>query len=247
MNIASLFEQWRITKRPDQSWGLSWFLAYEFCKRFYASHGLVPWVINHDGMGYYGIAISQLPCGVNGMGENILGRFTIGGDVENWRTGGAGDHGCPLMEMCAKGVSTEELVLSSISHFDIPVLPEKTHYNCRHKRWGASYELCFEIATLVALRYEADEIAIWNHPAHTRMGVADDTERHMKEHPGAFLFVSGENSLCVTGDGRILCKGGLNLWHEYMRGKSPTVFSDLIIQKLFNQEEIEYGKADKSI
>ena len=244
MNTAALFEHWRSIKRPEQSWGLAWFLASEFCRRFYASHGLVPWVITHEGLGYYGITINQLPCSVNGQSEEAIGRFNMGGDDENWRTGGPGDHGCELMDRCAGGMSTEELVNLAISHFGVPPVPDKSHLNCRHKRWGASYQLCFEIATLVALRYEPNEIEIRNHPTHTGQAIADDPKRQMKEHPGAFLFVSDGSRICVAGDGRVLDDSDLNLWHEYMKGKTPKALSDMIIQKLLRQDETNHGKAN---
>ena len=238
MSTLSLFEHWRTIKRPEQSWGLAWFLASEFCRRFYASHGLVPWVIDHDGMGYYGIAINQLPCSVNGESEDALGRFTIGGDVENWRTGGPGDHGCNLMDRCASGVPTEHLIHAAISHLDVPPLPPKSHLHCRHKRWGASYELCFEVAALVALQYEPGQIQIWNHPAHTKRAIAEHDPNHrMKEHPGAFLFISDDSVVCVAGDGRILDGSDENLWLEYMSGKTTRTLSDVVIQRLFRTEK----------
>jgi len=244
MSTKSLFEHWRTIKRPEQSWGLAWFLASEFCRRFYASHGLVPWVIDHDGLGYYGISINHLPCSVNKDSENPLGRFTISGDVENWRTGGPGDHACELVDRCSDGAQTEQLVLAAISHLDISPLPTKSHLNCRHKRWGGSYELCFEIATLVALQYEPKEIQIWNHPDHTKRAVADhDSNFRMKEHPGAFLFVSNDSEVCVTGDGRILDESQGNLWLEYMGGRSALELSDEIIQRLSAARKRDHAKS----
>lgn len=241
MNTACQFEHWRTIKRPEQSWGLAWFLASEFCKRFYASHGLVPWVINREGMGYYGISINHLPCPVNGQKTETLGRFTMGGDVENWRTGGPGDHDGELIDKCAGGSSTDELVNLAISHFGLTAVPHKSHLNCRHKRWGASYQLCFEIATLVALQYEPDEIGIWNHPAHTKQALGSDPKHKMKEHPGAFLFVSEDRKICVAGDGRLLDGSDSDLWHEYMSGMTPRAISDMIIQKLLKQAETNHG------
>jgi hypothetical protein len=46
--------------------GLAWFLAYQFCQRYYVSHDIAPNVIDHDGLGYYGIRLDPLPCKVNG-------------------------------------------------------------------------------------------------------------------------------------------------------------------------------------
>lgn len=229
----SLFEHWRNIKRPGQSWGLAWFLASEFCRRFYTSHGLVPWVIDHDGFGYYGITINRLRCSVNQKNGETLGRFTIGGDVENWRTGGPGGHRCNLMERCANGVSTEQLIFMAISHLAIPTIPPKSHLPCRHKRWGPSYEMCFEIATLIALRYEDDEIAIWNHPEHIRQTLQSrDSNPQMQEHPGAFLFTMGEKNICLAGDGRLLDGSPRNLWTEYMSGKTTFELSNSIIRLL---------------
>lgn len=91
MNAFSLFEHWRLVKSPDRSWGLDWFLANEICKRFYASHGIVPWVIDHEGLGYYGIMLNQLQCKVSEKSCRPFGRVTMAGDVENWRTGGPGN------------------------------------------------------------------------------------------------------------------------------------------------------------
>lgn len=233
MDITQLFEHWRRIKSPERSWGLAWFLSFEFCRRFYSSHGLVPWVIDHEGLGYYGITINQLPCPANKNSNEILGRFTIDGDVENWRTGNPGDHACNLVDRCKAGVPTEELILAAISHLGIPTFPSTSHLACRHKRWGASYVMCFEIAALVALQYEPEEIEIWNHPFHTNRAISVYDPNHcMEEHPGAFLFISKDREICITGDGRVLDESGQHLWLEYMSGKTAYALSNLIIQKL---------------
>jgi hypothetical protein len=170
---------------------------------------------------------------VNQKNNETLGRFTIGGDVENWRTGGPGDHGCNLMERCGNGVPTEQLICAAVSHLAIPPIPPKSHLSCRHKRWGASYEMCFEIATLIGLRYEPGEIAIWNHPEHTYQAIRScDPNHQMREHPGAFLFTKGEKNICLAGDGRLLDCSLRNLWTEYMSGKSTFELSDSIIRLL---------------
>ena len=233
MNAAIQFEHWRNVRDPNQSWGLAWFLASEFCRRFYASHGIVPWVINHEGLGYYGIAINKLPCPVNGQDTDTLGRFTIGGNVENWRSGGPGDHGCALMDKCSNGVPTEHLVADAIRHFDISPFPAKSHYSCCHKRWGGSYEMCFEIAALLALQYDPGEMEIWNHPDHIReLFATHDPKYQMKEHPGGFLFTANDKVVCVAGDGRILDGGGQSLWMDFMSGKSVLELSEMIRRRL---------------
>ena len=233
MSPATLFEHWRAIKNPGRSWGLAWFLAFEMCKRFYASHGIVPWVISHEGLGYYGITLNVLPCAVNGVSDESLGRFTAGGDAENWHTGSPGDHGCNLIEPCSNGAPTGSLIASAVAHFRIPPFPSKSHLSCRHKRWGASYELCFEIATLIALRFESEELGIWNHPEHTRRAIDQfDPDKHMKDHPGAFLFTANGSEVLLAADGRLLDGSHLNVWKEYMTGTTAIALSNLIIERL---------------
>ncbi len=233
MELSSRFECWRELRGPNNSWGLAWFLAAEFCRRFYASHGLVPWVIAHEGLGYYGIEINRVACSVNGSKSEALGRFTMGGNVENWRTGGPGDHGLQLIERCENGCPTTELIRAAVAHFDQPPAPPKSHLSCRHKRWGSSYILVFEVAAYIALQFEVGELSIWNHPAHIERKLADkDSSSKMKEHPGAFLFIRNDRELLVTGDGRILDDSGENLWEDYMRGQSVSELSKLIVGRL---------------
>ncbi|MGL5046952.1 MAG: hypothetical protein ACRC6S_05185 [Shewanella sp.] len=238
MELRVIFEEWRQTKGPEKSWGLSWFLAAEICRRFYASHGIVPWVICHDGMGYYGISLHKLPCLINGSHNETLGRFSCAGNAENWLTGGEGHHHCKLIELCLDGASVKELVAQAIAHFRLPAYPEKSHLACRHKRWGASYQLCFDIAAMVAMRCEEEEIAIWNHPAHTKRVVAELDDNHtMKEYPGVFWFSYHNQKLCLRGDGSLLAPTQMDLWEQYMLGQSVFDLSNLIIKQLKSRQE----------
>lgn len=233
MDAPSLFEHWRHIKNPQHSWWLAWFLSNAICKRFYSSHGIVPWVIDHEGLGYYGITINHLPCPIHSKKPEVIGRFTCNGNAENWRRGHPGDYGCKLTEHCSNGSSAEELLKSAISHFELPAFPEKSHLLCRHKRWGSSYEICFEIATIIALQHESEEIRIWNHPAHTRRQIKElDPKAKMEEHPGAFLFVSGERQVCLLGDGRLLEEPNQDLWVQYMGGTSSAILANQIVRKL---------------
>jgi hypothetical protein len=233
MELTERFECWREIKGPQKSWGLSWFIAAEFCKRFYSSHGLVPWVIDHEGLGYYGIEVSYVRCSVHSKEMQSLGRFTMSGDVENWTRGGPGDHGLQLIDKCVKGVATRELIRSAIAHFELDPLPRKSHVTCRHKRWGDSYSLCFEVSAYLALRYEVDELAIWNHPEHIEQKLQVlDSKAAMKEHPGAFLFIRNGRELLIAGDGRILDETGGNVWDEYMKGESVSTLAELVVGRL---------------
>lgn len=219
MDVVTLFESQR-TERNGPHWGLAWFLAWQFCRRFYASHGIVPHVLAHEGLGYYGIQLDTVCCRVNGPIEHTFGRMACAGDVENWRTGSPGDHGLDTERQYDEGVPTDELITQAIRHLDFPTRPATSHLACRHKRWGASYVLMFEIATIIALRAR-DGLSIWNHQYHTERHIRTlDPQYAMSEHPGAFFFTADGREVIVAGDGRMLDGSGDNLWEAYMRGAS---------------------------
>ena len=229
MSASELFSYWRSIKRPKQSWGLAWFLANEFCRRYYVSHGIVPWVIEHEGLGYYGIQLDHVRCKMNKNYNGPYGRMSMGGDVENWRSGSPGDHGLNAMEMCSTNVPTEKIVQRAIAHMGIEPIPSVSHLHCRHKRWGASYILCFEIATIIALRNEPDDLRIWNHPYHTERKILElDPKSGMSEHLGAFLFVRGDKELLLAADGRLLGGSERNLWNSFMNGYGASYLADLL-------------------
>ena len=104
-------------------------------------------MINQEVLGYYGIQLSELDGMARPNAGDPLGRFTMYGNVENWLTGGPGDHGLKTHEMLEQGVPTAELVSLAIEYLDIPVTPTRSHYFCRHHRWGSSYNLVFDIVT----------------------------------------------------------------------------------------------------
>ena len=128
---------------------------------------------------------------------------------------------------------TEEIVERAIVHMGLPAVPRVSHYNCRHKRWGGSYELCFEIAAILALRDASAGISIWNHPYHTERLIENlDPLAAMPEHPGAFLFVGHDRKLMLAGDGRLLDGSEQNLWHLYMNGRSAAMLAEEIEKRL---------------
>lgn len=220
MNIEQTFQDWRAVNRCSEGWALAWYLAWHVCKRYYASHGIVPLVIRKEGLGYYGLELVPFPCRVNGDTPASLGRLTMNGDVENWVTGSPGDHGLQTAGMCDSGTPVDELVAQAIRHLRLPVLPEKSHLGCRHQRWGASYALTFEVMALLAIRHQ-DRIMIWNHPDDIRR-VLDplDPQAGISEHPGGFVVESGTARSVIAGDGRMLTAPGQKLWHRYMAGES---------------------------
>jgi len=121
-DVLSLFEAWRVHDIHQNDWGLAWFLAYQFCRRYYASHGVVPHVIEHEGLGYYGIRLDYAQCRINQVEKSLetIGRLTCAGDVENWQTGGPGDHGLETSLLCQRGVPTSNLVLLAFKHIGLP-------------------------------------------------------------------------------------------------------------------------------
>ena len=131
-------------------------------------------------------------------------------------------------ERMRDGEPVELLVSEAIRHLHLPAYPERSHLSCRHKRWGASYVLLFEMAALLALRHNG-RIAIWNHDIHTtRLGRELDKKHMMKEHPGYFLIKGGpeERKVFIAGDGRVLEPlGKKSLWERYMEGESISLLA----------------------
>jgi hypothetical protein len=216
---------------------LAWYLANQFARRYYASHGIAPLVIEREGLGYYGIQLEQIPCGISGKASRSFGRMTMRGDVENWLN--RQDDRWRASKLCDQGLPTAELVGGAIRHMSLPNKPASSHLQCRHKRWGDSWRLCFDVATFLALRYEVDELEIWNHPYHVdRLVQQTDELASMAEHPGAFLFRKHGRSLLVAADGRILDGTGRNIWDLYMDGMCVSQVAGLI------EAEVTVGHSD---
>lgn len=232
MTAEIAFERWRLRERENIGWGLAWFLSFQFCKRFYMSHGIVPWVIEREGLGYYGIQLTTLKCAKNPE-EVALGRLTMSGNAENWRSGSPGDHRMNTSEQCTEGVATERLIELAIGHLQIDLLPQKSHVGCRHQRWGGSYVLMFELSTIIALTEEAPDLQVWNWPGSMNRVLSElDPQYGMREHPAGFLLTNGASRLVLTGDGRMLDGSKRNLWLEYMAGRSPSQLAESIWQSL---------------
>jgi hypothetical protein len=225
-SVRHAFEQYRASR---QGRGLAWWLAAELCERFHASHGIVPHVIEHEGLGYYGIQLDLAACPVNPTESEPLGRLTAGGDVENWRTGSPGDHGLPLSERERAGESLDGLLGDAIRHLDWPVRPERSHAGCRHKRRGASFTLVFEIVALLALRHD-ERIRVRNHPALVGdLARKIDSDSARPEYPGLLVVETMDGRrVAIAGDGRMLRPRRRSLWEQYMQGQSPEALAGLI-------------------
>ena len=203
---------------------MAWYLASEICERFYASHGIRPVVIDHDDGDYYGILLRTTQCSVHGDEPVRLGRFTIAGNVENWRTGGPGDHGLELVERVMSGEPVEPMVAEAIRHLQLSPFPEKTHMTCRHKRWGDSFKLVFKLTALLALRHQG-RVVIWSDEYHTdKLARKHDPHAHKKEQLGHVLLYRPEvdQRILIAYDGRIvLPEGQPSLFERHMSGE-PT-------------------------
>ncbi len=239
VGIHEVFAGWRAVDRVGNSYGLAWYLAYEFCKRYYSSHGIVPYVIHHESLGYYGIRFDEVKCRLRDTASDGLGRITMCGDVENWRTGEPGDHGLEAIKMHVEGRSTSEIVLAAVRHMALPAMPDQSHIACRHKRWGDSYSLCFEVVAIMAIQSSPEELYVWNHPDHVQQALRErDSEWQMKEHPGAFALVAHDQRLLMAGDGRLLDGSGVSLWHEYMAGSTAAALAKTVWTHLDQGEDL---------
>ena len=218
VDLLAEYEEWRSQHRSG--WGLTWYLAAELCQRFYASHGIVLQTIFQEGLGYYGIAFVRRPC-LRQREQITLGRLTMNGDVENWSTGGPGDHGLELAGRAEAGEPVEPMITEAIAHLDLPAVPSTSHLNCRHKRWGDSAVLVFRLAAALALRHDG-RIKICNDPDLLRRDVARlDPHADQSEHPGWTRLEVEGREVVLAGDGRVLRPPGHDsLWERYMRGET---------------------------
>jgi uracil-DNA glycosylase family 4 len=217
MDLRTEYENWRA--RHDQGWGLAWYLAAEVMQRFYASHGIAAVEFEHEGLGYYGIGLVTEACGVHHH-RKTLGRFTMAGNVENWQTGGPGDHGLNLVERAKAGEAVEPMVAEAIAHLGLQPKPKVSHLGCRHRRWGSSAVLVFRLAAALALRYNGG-VQIVNAPEFMdSIGGDLDPKKGKKEHLGWTRF-SGKRDVILANDGRVLKPDGEeSIWTRYMRGES---------------------------
>jgi len=222
--VESLFAWWRACANRRVNWGLAWYLSYEICRRYYRSHGIAPFVINHDGLGYYGISLVQLPCDSAGVkNQQGLGRLTMAGNVENWIVGGHGDHGCELVEPCAEGESATKLLAHAIRHLGLLAVPTKPHNHCHHKRRGDLFVLLWEIATVLALRVDlgrTNTCLLANGLEHDKPLAGLDDSPMTYQKPAYFRF-GGARGIYVTDEGALCDGSGENLWKRHMAGQSP--------------------------
>ena len=233
-SLEEHFENWRRKNNPINNWGLAWYLANEFAKRFYKSHGISPHVCVHEGLGYYGITLDPIDCVINReCTRSTIGRITAHGCIECWASGVPGENRLNTIEMCEQNISIDEIMRESISFLRLPPLPERSHMTCRHKRWGDSFLLLFEIATFLAIKYcsEGDFVHILNHPEHINeyLEQFDPQIKKQQEYIGAFVFTNSDKKIIFAHDGRELTgEAQENYWTRFMQGESSySLYKDL--------------------
>lgn len=218
--LAECFRAW-LADNPDcNGWGLAWYFAAEFVERFHTSHGYRVDVIEHEGLGYYGLAVVGPGC--LGAAPAWVGRFTMHGDVENWETGGAGDHGLETIAMVSRGRTAESLVSAVIAHLGLMAYPSQAHRACRHRHRGPSFVLIFGILARLALRNEP-RIAVRS-VVRTPEGGGFSGERIDDYHDRSGYYSVGRDGrevLVLRGDGVLLTPGREeSLWERYMAGET---------------------------
>ncbi len=204
---------------PGSDWALAWYLAAELMQRLYISHGIAAVAIHREHMGYYGIVVRTCPCRVHREARD-LGRLTAAGNVENWRTGGPGDHGLELVDRFDAGEAVDSFVAEAIAHLDLPAVPPKSHYSCRHHRWGRSAVLVFTLVARLAVRH-GRRVRIENADLLTRREAAAlDPHADQREHLGWTVLWHEDQKLVLANDGRCLEPSAGSLWDRYMAGTS---------------------------
>ncbi len=224
MEVRALFELWRSEHKCEDGWGLAWYLAYEFCVRFYASHGILPGIMEHDGMGYCGIQLEQVQCKINPEPMPPLGRITASGNIENWTAPTLKDKGVNTIEMCDSGEELDRIVAASISHMRIPPFRGRSHKRCQHNNRGKAYEIMFAISTILALRNDYEKLRIWNRPFHTQQVVLEmDHLASNRENDGAFIFEGDQRRIVISSSAHLLGVGegeDVNYLYRYRQGES---------------------------
>lgn len=207
------YEMWR--KEHNQGWGLAWLLAASIMERFYVSHGIRATVLKREYMGYYGILLQKTRCAKHRTHDH-LGRLTMSGNVENWTTGGPGDHGLKLTERAFAGEGVSSMLAEAVAHLGLTPLPPTPHSGCHHNRRGASAVLIFRLAAVLALRH--DHHVDVEHPDEiSRDKVIPDAT-----NPAGFTQIRANGRrIVLSNEGTVLIPTGRrSLWSRYMDGDS---------------------------
>lgn len=229
MTIREQFEEYR--RQGKSGWGLAWWLAWEFAQRYHISHGIQPTVITHEGLGYYGIALVAVDCKVHFRQYNMkpdewnpLGRFSSGGNAENWMKDSRNHGTLELDDRCFKAnAPADQLLKAAIDHFDFPIKPINSHVGCFHHRQGASYLLIFSLVTRLALEHEGEFDIMMDRDILKRLFSDLDPSWGQYGHWGHMRLLGNlhPGKVVLAPDGRVLFpKNETSLWERYMRGES---------------------------
>jgi hypothetical protein len=228
--LTAALDTWRRRHGAAGGWGLAWYLAAELVERFTASRGLLPLVLVHEGIGYYGIGFQLANCGVHqglGLARAQLGRLSRAGNVERWLAPQGGfEHATPALW----SGDLPPVERGAIATLGIDSLPLADHRRCAHFRGAPAFAVVFRTLALLALRHDA-AVAILNDPETMPFDPAGDPGFDRLGRLGYFRVSAGERSVVVAGDGRVLgCD--LDLWASHQTGCRPAELVSLVERAL---------------
>ncbi len=223
-------------RRGREDWGLAWYQAAELADRLYTSHGVQPRSLSHDGLGYYGIGLHQLPCACMGGREKMYGRFTMMGNWQRWNAqGGPGDMQCACEEGLG-GISLTISMFDCLEYFGLDGLsPDTTHLHltCRHMINGPAFCFLFRLAAMFCMRHGlGSNKGVSNEQwALRRLASEHDPEYREGSEVNYFLFY-GRHQFLLRDDGNILLPGPVGehygLWESYLMGFSAESILDSV-------------------
>lgn len=217
-----------LTRDVNPSWRLAWYLATALCERYYASHGLSPRVISHEGFHYYGIGLFKNCTKLkhsNSSIEEMLGRLSAYGNIENWKSSDQ----IPLSEQLQSGVPVSHLLSQAINCLQLPMKPKGSHTDCVH-RWEATrHVMLFNLIARLAMSSRAEELVIHNHP-HEVHAVAKrlDPKYESTKSKNYWLIQSDSKEVLISGSGRVIQPHGRHLWEMYLKGAGYTELLEVL-------------------
>ncbi len=219
--LLEALDAWRRREGWAAGWGLAWYLASVIVDRFNGLAGVVPVVLCHDGLGYYGIGLQLANCGVhkaNGRAGDSLGRLTKAGNVETPR--GGVEFNLSVLFSDLK-VGAERVAIDA---FGLLPLCAPDHSKCRHSAGSARFALAFRVVAHLAL-LGGERIAIWNDPLTLSFSPFKDEDFEKLGRLGYFE-VRGPHPdappIIVRGDAttRGYTRIPVDLYAEWQRGQT---------------------------
>jgi hypothetical protein len=219
--LLDALDAWRRREGWDAGWGLAWYLASVIIDRFNGPAGVVPVVLAHEGLGYYGIRMQLANCSVHkavGLASTSLGRLTKAGNVETPR--GLVEFNVSVLFSDLK-IGAERVAIDA---FDLMPLCDADHAKCRHAGGAARFALAFRVLAHLAL-LGGKRVALWNDPQTLSFRPFEDEDFGALGQLGYFE-VRGPHPdappLIVRGDAttRGYTRVPIDLFAEWQRGQT---------------------------